>query len=175
MTVSIDGHVLQAVPLTQARTRVGRRPYNDIVLEHLSVSGEHAVLLLSDGEVILHDLNSTNGSYVNGQPVRHQVLQPGDLIEIGACTLSFEHASIRVLSGMASGRELPLVKPVTTLGQSGVATATITRQGPTYALSPLTDDVTLRVNGSPVTQPDTPLRHGDLIELAGSQMQFLQP
>jgi hypothetical protein len=175
LTVSIEGQIVQTFELTQARTCVGRRPTNDIVLEHLSVSGEHAVLLLDHGRVSLQDLDSTNGSYVNGQPVRLQQLQPGDQIELGACCLSFEPPRVRVLSGVAAGREWPIVKAITTLGHAGVVAATIERQVHACVLSPVAGAESLKVNDCPVGLQATALRHGDLIELGGSRMQFLQP
>ena len=67
MIVSIDDVVIKEVQLTKDRTTLGRRPYNDIVIDNLAVSGEHAVILMSGSEVTLEDLNSTNGSYVNGK------------------------------------------------------------------------------------------------------------
>ena len=75
MIVSIDGVVIKEVQLTKDRTTLGRRPYNDIVIDNLAVSGEHAVLQLGGNDVFLEDLNSTNGTYVNGKAVKKQLLQ----------------------------------------------------------------------------------------------------
>ena len=75
MIVSIDEVVIKEVQLTKDRTTVGRRPYNDVVIDNLAVSGEHAVLQMSGGDVILEDLNSTNGTYLNGKAVKKQQLQ----------------------------------------------------------------------------------------------------
>ena len=83
MIVSIDGVVIKEVQLTKDRTTLGRRPYNDIVIDNLAVSGEHAVIQLVGSEVFLEDLNSTNGTYINGKAVKKQVLQNNDTIEIG--------------------------------------------------------------------------------------------
>ncbi|MCW0038271.1 FHA domain-containing protein, partial [Acinetobacter baumannii] len=69
LVISIDGAVIKEVQLTKERTTLGRRPYNDIVIDNLAVSGEHAVLSIVDGAVIIEDLRSTNGTYVNGQPI----------------------------------------------------------------------------------------------------------
>src|SRR3978361_1021582 len=174
MIVSIDGVVIKEVQLTKDRTTLGRRPYNDIVIDNLAVSGEHAVLQMSGNEVYLEDLNSTNGTYVNGKAVKKQLLQNNDTVEIGkykikylneAAGPSFEKtmiikagaglppgapapaagapanaaphgdmgmlpvkATIKVLSGAAAGREVPLVKVVTTIGKTGGAGAAITRR-----------------------------------------------
>ena len=77
MIVSIDGVVIKEVSLVKDRTTLGRRPYNDIVIDNLAISGEHAVLHMIDGSVYLEDLNSTNGTFVNGRPTRRQVLRNG--------------------------------------------------------------------------------------------------
>ena len=76
MIVSIDGVVIKEVQLTKDRTSLGRRPYNDIVIDNLAVSGEHAVLQMSGNDVHLEDLNSTNGTYVNivARHLQHGVL-----------------------------------------------------------------------------------------------------
>ncbi len=83
MIVSIDGVVIKEVQLTKDRTTLGRRPYNDIVIDNLAVSGEHAVMQMSGTDVFLEDLNSTNGTYVNGKAIKKQQLQNADTIEIG--------------------------------------------------------------------------------------------
>lgn len=83
LTISLDGVDLKSIELTQPRTTLGRRPYNDIVMDHLAVSGEHAVFVQKPQGLELIDLNSTNGTYVNGKAIVATVLQPGDLIEIG--------------------------------------------------------------------------------------------
>src|SRR6478752_394876 len=89
MIVSIDGVVIKEVQLTKDRTTLGRRPYNDIVIDNLAVSGEHAVLQMTGNEVYLEDLNSTNGSYVNGRAVKKQLLQNSDTVEIGKYKIKY--------------------------------------------------------------------------------------
>lgn len=83
LIVSIDGIVVREVRLIKDRTTMGRRPYNDVVIDNLAVSGEHAVITMSGSEVVLEDLNSTNGTYVNGKAVKRQVLQNDDTNEVG--------------------------------------------------------------------------------------------
>lgn len=83
MIVSIDGVVIKEVTLAKDRTTLGRRPYNDIVIDNLAISGEHAVLHLNGGEVQLEDLNSTNGTYVNARAVKKQTLEHNDIVEVG--------------------------------------------------------------------------------------------
>jgi len=90
VSVLLDGVVLKEVELVKARTTLGRRPYNDIVIEHLTVSGEHAALHLVDGAVTVEDLNSTNGTYIGTKTVKTQLLQHGDVLELGKFRIRFE-------------------------------------------------------------------------------------
>lgn len=84
LIVSIDGVVVKEAQLTKDRFTLGRRPYNDVVLDHLAVSGEHAMLSIAEeGQAVLEDLGSTNGTFVNGRAVRKQALVDDDMIEIG--------------------------------------------------------------------------------------------
>jgi hypothetical protein len=83
MIVSIDGVVIKDVQLTKPRTSIGRRPYNDIVIDNLAVSGEHALLHMVGQSVEIEDLGSTNGTYVNGKSVKRQGLRNGDTVEVG--------------------------------------------------------------------------------------------
>lgn len=89
LVISIDGAVIKEVQLTKERTTLGRRPYNDIVIENLAVSGEHAVLTISGGKVCIEDLRSTNGTYVNGRAIQKQDLLNGDLLDIGRYKIRF--------------------------------------------------------------------------------------
>lgn len=91
MVVSIDGVVIKEVPLTKERTTVGRRPYNDVVIDNLAVSGEHAVFVMTGDDVDVEDLGSTNGTYVNGASVKRQALRNGDTVEVGKYKIRFLH------------------------------------------------------------------------------------
>jgi len=219
MIVSIDGVVIKEVQLTKDRTTLGRRPYNDIVIDNLAVSGEHAVLQVSGNEVYLEDLNSTNGTYVNGKAVKKQLLQNNDTVEIGkykikyineaqgatfektmimkpgmvpppakpaaapaagapaeaaAGDLSGVKGAIKVLSGAAAGREVPLVKVVTTIGKPGVAVAAITKRPHGFVVAHVEGSNKPTVNGAAIGAEPVTLKNGDLLELAGTQMQFVQ-
>jgi predicted component of type VI protein secretion system len=89
MIVSIDGVVIKEVALVKDRTTLGRRPYNDIVIDNLAISGEHAVLHMIDGAIYLEDLNSTNGTYVNARAVRRHLLEHNDVVEVGKYKIRF--------------------------------------------------------------------------------------
>ena len=102
MIISIDGVVIAQVALAKDRTTLGRRAYNDIVIDHLAVSGEHAVVHMRDGTVEIEDLNSTNGTYVNALVVQKQVLQDNDVIELGGCRIQFRASSHLAVGGGAA-------------------------------------------------------------------------
>ena len=222
MIVSIDGVVIKEVQLTKDRTTLGRRPYNDIVIDNLAVSGEHAVLQMVGADVFIEDLNSTNGTYINGKAVKKQLLTHNDTVEIGkykikylveegndyektmimkpgsqtpassstgyapTSTGSFGNsgfggvassvvpASIRVLNGAAAGREVNLTKVVTTVGKPGVQVASITKRPGGYVFAHVEGAARPTVNGHPLTGETVQLKNGDVIELAGTQMQFVQ-
>jgi pSer/pThr/pTyr-binding forkhead associated (FHA) protein len=89
LILSMDGLVLKEIPLTRERTSVGRKPHNDIQIDNLAISGEHAVIVTILNDSFLEDLNSTNGTYVNGQPVKKHFLQNNDVIELGKYRLKF--------------------------------------------------------------------------------------
>lgn len=89
MIVSIDGVVIKEVTLAKDRTTLGRRPYNDIVIDNLAISGEHAVLHMIGDDVYLEDLNSTNGTYVNARRIKKQALAQNDVVEVGKYKLRY--------------------------------------------------------------------------------------
>lgn len=209
ITISRDGDLIKEVSLTKKRTTLGRRSYNDVVLENLAVSGRHACLIQEDQQVTIEDLDSTNGTYVNGRAVKKQILQESDTIEIGHFKIIFSTGSaahdevqdsqqaapndanwpqafhdmaeapaslqgrIKVVSGPAAGREMPLTKPVTTFGKPGVAVAAITRREANYYVHHVEGAQLPLLNGTAVGQEPVVLHPGDQITLSGTVLQFL--
>ena len=199
IVISLDGVVLKEVQLTKDRTSIGRRPYNDVVVDHLAVSGEHAVVQMSGNQASIEDLNSTNGTYVNGKSVKKQPLSNEDVAEIGkyriqyfdelrtvpagltmaasaasAASATAASALLRVMSGVRPVREVALVKDVTTLGRPGVAVAAISRSPQGFVLAHVEGASRPLINGVPLAAQSMALANGDLIEVAGTQMQFVQ-
>ena len=70
-------------------TAIGRRSENEVVVSDASVSGRHAVILREGGRYRLRDLDSTNGTMVNGAPVRETLLTPRDVIGFGDVQFEF--------------------------------------------------------------------------------------
>ncbi len=86
---SLDGAFLGEYPLDKDRMSIGRRPSNDIHIDNLAVSGEHATIVTIGNDSFLEDLGSTNGTLVNGKPIKKHVLQHGDLVEFGKYQLKY--------------------------------------------------------------------------------------
>ncbi len=185
ITLLLDDAELQQLALNRERITIGRRPYNDMVLDHPAVSAEHAVIVTIFNDSFLEDLNSTNGTLVNGQPVKKHFLQNGDVIEVAAYTIRYRaepqepaassprrRARIKVLAGPGTGRELLLTKPLTSIGRPGVQVAVILERPHDYCIAHIEGDAHALLNGKSVGTSATPLASGDVIELSGTQLLF---
>jgi len=89
LILSMDGLVLKEIPLSKERTTIGRKQHNDIQIDNLAVSGEHAVIVTILADSFLEDLGSTNGTFVNGKTVKKHFLQNNDVIELGKYKLKY--------------------------------------------------------------------------------------
>ena len=89
LILSVDGTVLKEITLSKERTTLGRKPHNDIPVDNLAVSGEHAAIITILNDSFIEDLNSTNGTLVNGKPIKKHFLQNNDVIEIGKHKLKY--------------------------------------------------------------------------------------
>jgi len=89
LILSMDGLVLKEIPLDKERLTIGRKPNNDIQIDNLAISGQHAVITTILNDAFLEDRNSTNGTYVNGQPIKKHVLQSNDVVELGKYRLRY--------------------------------------------------------------------------------------
>lgn len=229
LILSLDGSVIREVPLDRERVTIGRKPHNDIQIENLAVSGEHASIVTILHDSFLEDLGSTNGTVVNGSPIKKHILQNNDVIEIGkyrlkyvgdapaagqapaddfektmvlrapaaataaaepkvavntqsgatppapaAAKLAESHplAAIQILNGPSTGKELELVKNLTTLGKPGVQVAVITRRPQGYFITHVEGASFPIVNGKTLDVQAHPLNDHDVIELTGVKMEF---
>ncbi|CAN5175423.1 hypothetical protein BH24PSE2_BH24PSE2_21150 [soil metagenome] len=89
LILSLDGQVLAEYNMNKERYTVGRLPDNDIRIDNAAVSGHHSLVINILNDSFLEDLNSTNGTYVNGKLIKKHALQHGDVITIGHHQLRF--------------------------------------------------------------------------------------
>lgn len=89
LILSMDGLVLKEIQLNKERLSIGRKPQNDIQIDNLAISGEHAVVVTILADSFLEDLNSTNGTLVNGQPIKKHFLRNNDIVELGKYKLKY--------------------------------------------------------------------------------------
>jgi pSer/pThr/pTyr-binding forkhead associated (FHA) protein len=220
LVLSLDGQLLAEYNMSRERYTIGRLPDNDIRIDNAAVSGHHALIINILNDSFLEDLNSTNGTYVNGKIVKKHALQHGDVVTVGHHALRFvdgetdepadefertmvirpneaaallgpaasaapapstalggvlPKAKLQVLSGQFAGRELELVKTLTTLGRPGVQVAAITRRADGYYIvhveSAREGDYPL-VNGTPIGPQARRLHDNDVVQLAGVKMGF---
>ncbi len=237
LILSMDGAVLKEYPLNKERTTIGRKPHNDIVIDNLAVSSEHAAIVTILNDSFLEDLDSTNGLAVNGVPTKKHFLQNNDVIEIGKYKLKYLNdqptqttaaefektmvlrapvkpvhepkssldvtvtrkveatgqfsttasgitpeattgggqppaAVVQILNGPNAGKELELVKNLTTLGKPGVQVAVLARRPHGYFITHVEGGSHPTVNGSSIGEQPHQLADHDLIELAGVKMEF---
>lgn len=270
LILSLEGSLIREVPLDKERIMIGRKPSNEIQIENLAVSGEHACIVTILNDSFLEDMGSTNGTLVNGNPIKKHILQNNDVIEIGKYKLKyvaeapaagggnedFEKtmilrappkaaaaapapakpanepapppkpstppptprpvppavkpaapvpaaapvaatptpsaplaaapaavapakpaeaqplAAVQILSGPSAGKELDLVKNLTTLGKPGLQVAVITRRPQGYFITHVEGAKFPIINGKMIDAQAQPLQDHDVIELAGVKMEF---
>jgi pSer/pThr/pTyr-binding forkhead associated (FHA) protein len=230
LILSLDGQVLAEYNMNKERYTVGRLPDNDIRIDNPAVSGHHSLIINILNDSFLEDLNSTNGTYVNGKLIKKHALQHGDVITAGHHQLRFvedddaqqdefektmviqpsqrpieriqaaravadtgatttrralpdganqpvKKARLQVLSGAFAGRELELVKALTTLGRPGIQVAAITRRSDGFYIVHVDADAPDNyplVNGTPIGAQVRRLVDNDVIQLAGVKMGFFE-
>jgi pyruvate/2-oxoglutarate dehydrogenase complex dihydrolipoamide acyltransferase (E2) component len=237
LVLSLDGQVLAEYNMSKERYTVGRLPDNDIRIDNAAVSGHHALVINILNDSFLEDLNSTNGTYVNGKLIKKHALQHGDVITVGHHALRFvdgeaeepqdefektmvigpraaarlqipaaaaapaaaapaqpaasalpqtsyspppgtpRRGKLQVLSGQFAGRELELIKTLTTLGRPGVQVAAITRRADGYYIVHVEsgrDGDFPQVNGVPIGPQARKLHDNDVVQLAGVKMGFFE-
>jgi hypothetical protein len=186
--VTFNGLIQQEFNINKSRITIGRRPGNDIVIDHLTVSGQHAAIDTTPNGSFVLDLGSTNGTMVNNQPIKKHLLQNDDVIDIGKYKLRFQAekdaqitslaqpgvapvVKIKVLSGVNAGKELTLTKAVTTIGTPGAQVVAITRHVDKYLLRHVEGKEFPKLNGKIINAEPHVLQHGDVIDVLGVQMQ----
>ncbi len=114
LLLSLDGQVLAEYNMSKERYTVGRLQDNDIRIDNPTISGHHSLVINILNDSFLEDLNSTNGTYVNGRLIKKHALQNGDVVTVGRHQLRFldgsadeedEFASTMVIERQAGGME----------------------------------------------------------------------
>ncbi|MCK5335377.1 MAG: FHA domain-containing protein [Gammaproteobacteria bacterium] len=94
LTISQDSKIKSEFEITTNTTTLGRHDNNDICIDNLSVSSRHAQILKVDDECFIEDLNSSNGTYVNGNLIKKYALKSGDKIKIGKYEIKFQDDAV---------------------------------------------------------------------------------
>jgi len=98
LMLSLDGSVLAEYNMNKERYTIGRLPDNDIRIDNPAVSGHHSLIINILNDSFLEDLNSTNGTYVNGKLIKKHAMQHGDVITVG-------HHQLRFVDSQEGGTE----------------------------------------------------------------------
>ena len=187
LVLSFGDLVLRSIPIVKESITIGRRPYNDVALDDLTVSGEHAVILVVDGERVIKDLNSRNGTQVNGLPIQSRRLEHADLIEVGIYRLRYlverrtvpptapdapgAQPVLEWLSGPERGREQVVDRPIVSITGGVNQVAVLSRRKNGYFLTHLEGLAFPLVNGESIGLVSHRLADGDLVELAGTMVR----
>ena len=225
LVLSLNGSVLGNYFLEKERFSIGRKPTCDIQINDQGVSKEHALILTVGNDQILEDLASTNGTQINGQGTKRQILQNGDVIEVGRYRLKYvnqkaipdmdfdktlmipafdrtklkaagatklgeDTASIstavanarnaktilplgmvRGISGAMMGREIELLRAITSLGKPG-GSAIISRRPGGYFITHVVGKKYPIVNGKSIGTEAYSLDNLDQIEVGLDKLQF---
>jgi hypothetical protein len=189
LVLTAASRVLRQITVDRSRLTIGRRPSNDLMLDDLTVSGEHAVLHTAGGQSVIHDLDSRNGTLVNGVPVMQRTLVDGDWIDIGIYRLQYllqravrdgpavetpglAVARLVTLSGPLTGTLVRLDRPIVSLSNDAGQVAVVASRGAGHVITHLEGPAYPLVNGEAIGLVARALRHEDLIELAGTIFQF---
>jgi hypothetical protein len=185
LVLSTGQTVLQRIALDRARLRIGRRQDNDLMLDDLTVSGEHAVLHTRAGITVISDLGSRNGTLVNGREVTQRVLTDGDCIEIGVYALRYVTeriealpfdsplvAHVMTLSGPRTGNTLTLDHPRMSLRADAGQIAVIATRRHAHWLTHLDGAGCPLINGEPIGLSTRELEDADFIEVGGTLFQY---
>jgi pSer/pThr/pTyr-binding forkhead associated (FHA) protein len=112
LILSMDGAVIKEYPLNKERMTIGRKSHNDIAIDNLAVSGEHAAIVTILHDSFLEDLDSTNGLEVNGTPTKKHFLQNNDVIEIGKYKLKYINDQVTQTSAADFEKTMVMRAPV---------------------------------------------------------------
>lgn len=187
LIVSSGTTVLQERELGMERVTIGRAPHNDLVLDDLAISATHAMIVPDAGGPYIEDLNSTNGTQINGQPFKKHFLQHDDVVTLAHYRLHFvteeivsspmkrpqaAGAWLRMLSGPTPGKEILVRETLTTIGRPGIGVAGLICEAGAYRLVHVEGKIRPLINGASMEGESCAIADGDLLDIAGVKMKF---
>ena len=92
-----EGFTGRTCELKAEKTTVGRLPDNAFQIADASVSSHHAEILLHGKEVVVRDLDSTNGTFISGERITEAVLKPGQILRVGMIDMRLETGEVQPL------------------------------------------------------------------------------
>ena len=116
LLLKTDGAGVRLMELKLGANRVGRHPDNDFQIEHSTVSSVHCEIVLQESGVTLRDLESTNGTFVNGEKIREVKLVEGQTLRLGDVELFVETTDVTIAIPKFNNTELPAPPMVTKSG-----------------------------------------------------------
>jgi predicted component of type VI protein secretion system len=134
LVLSLDNQVLAEYNMNKERYTIGRLPDNDIRIDNPAVSGHHSLIINILNDSFLEDLNSTNGTYVNGKLIKKHALQHGDVVTVGHHQLRFveddeaQDEFEKTMVIQPSARPVEKVRAAASVTDSQVLSATGTRR-----------------------------------------------
>ena len=178
LILSMDGLVLKEIQLSKERTTIGRKPHNDIQIDNLAVSGEHAVLVTILADSFLEDLGSTNGTMVNGQPVKKHFMQNNDVIELGKYKLKYVADAAPAGAAKADFEKTMILRP----GAMRPAPAAAAAPAPAPAAAPagMAKAGDTQIHAAPSAAPPAPAQKKAMLQIlsgasAGRELELTKP
>ena len=159
LILSLDGQVLAEYNMTKERYTIGRLPDNDVRIADAAVSGHHGLIINILNDSFLEDLNSTNGTYVNGKLIKKHALTHGDVITVGHHHLRFVDSQVE--SSEQDEFERTLVIQPGQVNEARLKAATeLAAPAPAAAAAPASD-------ARPAAEKGAPARPAKLQVLSG--------
>lgn len=153
LILSVDGTVLKEYSLTKERITIGRKPHNDIQVDNLAVSGEHAAIITILNDSFIEDLNSTNGTLVNGKPIKKHFLQHNDVVEIGKHKLKYFNDKPLAADTSDFEKTMIIRKPSAAAPAPAVVPAAAAAAPPQAGYAPRMGDTQTNIKAMPQTPP----------------------
>src|SRR6184192_2916983 len=201
LSLMFDNKIMKEVPVGSRPVTIGRSPDNDLPVDNLAVSNYHARVYFEAGRLVVEDLDSLNGTFVNDLRVERATLHDGDSIWIGKHHIKVDATGdapvpvdsrrkanapsineTMVLDGNTAQKEYVLTNKLTVIGKSKMATVRLQGWFKPQVAAQINQrddgyylgsgDKVPSINGKPITGP-VRLNDGDLVEVSGVRLNFV--